>query len=96
MWKNCFSRSFLIVYYPDQYKTQKKCDKAFDCSLAALKLVPHWFVTRKMIKELFTTLYADENILCIYDDYGNVVFSCNEMGIINIRAFLENNGMRAV
>ena len=49
-----------------------------------------------MIKELFTTLYADENILCINDDYGNVVFSCNEMGIINIRAFLENNGMRAV
>ena len=47
---------FLIVYCPDKYKTQKMCDEALDDSLAALKLVPHWFVTSKMIKELFTAL----------------------------------------
>ena len=45
--------TFLIVYCPDQYKTQKMCDKVAD-SLAALKLIPDWSVTSKMIKELFT------------------------------------------
>ena len=37
-----------------------------------------------MIKELFTALYADENILYFNEDSRNVVFSCNEMGILNI------------
>ena len=39
------------------------CDKAvYDC-LVALKFVPDWFVTSKMIKILFTALYADKNKL---------------------------------
>ena len=36
------------------------CDKAVDDSLAALKLIPDWFVTSKMIKKLYTVLYADK------------------------------------
>ena len=39
------------------------CDKALDNSLATWKLIPHWFVTSKMIKELFTALYTNESIL---------------------------------
>ena len=39
------------------------CDKAVDCCLPALKLVPDWFVPGKMIIILFTYLYANENIL---------------------------------
>ena len=39
------------------------CDKAVDDCPAALKFVPDWFVTTKMIKILFTALCADENIL---------------------------------
>ena len=35
----------------DQYKTQKMCNKAVDDCLAALKLAPDWFVTRKMIRD---------------------------------------------
>ena len=31
---------FLIVYYPDKYKTQRMYDKAVDDSLAALKIFP--------------------------------------------------------
>ena len=31
-------------------------DKAVDDSLAALKLIPDWFVTTKMIKKLDTAL----------------------------------------
>ena len=41
---------FWKVYCPDQYKTQKMCDKAVDYSLEALNLIPNWFVASKMIK----------------------------------------------
>ena len=37
-----------------------------------------------MIKKLFTALYADENILCFDEDFGNVVINSNEMGILNV------------
>ena len=54
---------FLIVYCPDEYVTPEMCDEAVDDSLATLKHIPDWFVTSKIIKKLFTALYADENIL---------------------------------
>ena len=60
------------------------CDKAVDDCLAPLKFVPDWFITSKMVKILFTALYADENILYFSEYSGNVVFICNEMGILNI------------
>ena len=59
-----------------------------------MKLVPDWFVTSKMIKKLYAALYADENILYFNEDSNNVVFSCNEMGILNIdlnNINLDNN-----
>ena len=65
---------FLTVYCPDQNKTQRMCDEAVDYSLAALKLIPDWFVTSKMIKKLFTALYADKNMLHFDEDSGNVIF----------------------
>ena len=54
---------FLIVDCPDEYKTQRMCDKAVDDSLASLKLIRDGFVTSKMITKIFTSLYVDENIL---------------------------------
>ena len=60
------------------------CDKAADDCLAALKFVPDWFVRSKLIKILFTALYADENIPYFNEDSGNVVYICNEMGILKI------------
>ena len=56
------------------------CNKAVDESLAALKLIPDWFVTSKMIKECFNAFYADAYILYFNEDSGNVAFSCNEIG----------------
>ena len=44
------------------------CDKAVADCLAAMKFVPDWFVTSKMIKILFTALYTDENIFCFNED----------------------------
>ena len=68
---------FFIVFSSDKYKTSTMCDEAVDHSIAALKLILDWFVTSKLIKELFTALYPDENILYFNKDAGNVVFSCN-------------------
>ena len=44
------------------------CHEAVD-SLATLKLIRYWFVRSKMIKKLFTALYADKIILYIYSKY---------------------------
>ena len=76
--------AFLIVCCPDKYKTQRMCDKAVDDCLAALKFISEWFVTSKRIKIFFTALHADDNILYFNEDSDNAVFSCNEMGILNI------------
>ena len=75
---------FSIRYISDRYKTQQMCDKAVDNCLAALKLVPDWFVISKTIKTLFTVFYADENILYLNEDSSNVIFYCNEMNILNL------------
>ena len=79
-----FKDPFSIVYCPDKYKTQRMFDEAVNHSLAALKPIPGWFVTSKMIKGLFTALQADENILYFNEDSGTAVSSCNEMSILNI------------
>ena len=54
---------FSLRYVPDQYKTQKICDKAVDGCPAVLKFVNGWFVTRKMIKIHFTDLFAHKYML---------------------------------
>ena len=44
----------------------------------------YWFASNKMIKELFTTLNANENILYLNEDSSSVIFSCNEIDILNM------------
>ena len=47
-----------------------------------------------MIKKLYTAFYAEKNILYFDEDSDNVIFSCNEMGIVNIdlkNINLDNN-----
>ena len=80
---------FLIVYCPDKYKTQRTCDEAVDDSLAALKLVLDWFVTRKRLKKLYTALYAGDGLLFFDEDSGDVTFCYNEVGIRSVN--LNNN-----
>ena len=59
-------------------------DEAVDDFIPTLNFVPDCFVTSKIIKTFFTTFYADENILYFNEDFGNVVFHCNKMCILNI------------
>ena len=47
-----------------------------------------------MIKKLYTALYADENVFYFNEDSDDIVFSCNEMGILNVdlnNINLDNN-----
>ena len=55
------------------------CGEAVDGFLPALIFVPDCFVSSKMIKNLFTALYADENIF--YEDF--VWFNCNKISVLN-------------
>ena len=60
------------------------CDKAFDDSLAELKLIPDWPVTSKVI---IRTLYYLVRTwwFNLFDEYSaDVTFCCNEMGILNV------------
>ena len=47
-------------------------------------VVPDWSVISKTITKRFTALYADENVLYLTEDSGNVVFSHNEIGNLNL------------
>ena len=60
------------------------CVEAVDDSLAALKLIPDFFVTCKIIQKLYTALYTDKNILYFNEDSGNVTFCCNEISNLTI------------
>ena len=60
------------------------CDEAVDDSLLALKLIPDWFVTSKMITKLHTALYADDGLLFFDEESCDVTCFCNEMGILSV------------
>ena len=63
----------------DRYKTQKLCDRAVNASLLALKFVPDWLVTKKMIKTLDDDLFSNDNIIFINEGSCYLYFS-DEMG----------------
>ena len=81
----------LIAYCPDKYKNVWwSCW----CCLAALKLVPDWFVTSKNIEKIFTATYTDENILYFNEGPGDAIFNSNGRVILNIdlnNINLDNN-----
>ena len=82
--RDSYEDHFLIVYYPDKYITQKMSIEAVDNSLAGLKFFSDCLVTIKMIKKIFTALYADENILYFNEGFGDAVFNHRGIGILDI------------
>ena len=68
-------------------KLKRMCDEAVDDSPAALKCIPDWLVSSKMVKNLLSALYADD-IVYFNEDFGEALFSRNEMGILGI--YLNN------
>ena len=61
-------------------------DEAVDDSLAvaALKIIPTWFGTSKIIQKLYIALYADYGFLYFDEDSGDIKFGYNEMGIVSV------------
>ena len=85
---------FVIVYCPDKYKTQKKCDETVDDSLAALKSIPGWFVTSKMLENFDNALHANDDILFYNEDFDKVTFIANQKHILAVdldKINLESN-----
>ena len=74
----------MVVYCPDIYKTRRIYGKAVDDSLYSIKLFSRLVFTSKMIKELLTTLYADDTIVYFNEDSGDVTFSYNKIGILSL------------
>ena len=60
------------------------CYKAINDFPQALRFVPDWFATSKIIKKLCNALFADDDILFFEEDSGNSTFSSDEMGIISV------------
>ena len=82
---------YLIVYCSDQYNFQIMCNITADYSAAALKLIPNWFVTSKMMKNLFNALYTDESFLRFQQCYIFVLKWVFLIQILIILRALNNN-----
>ena len=54
---SCSFLSFIVIYCPDKYKTQKVCNEAIDDCLALIKFIIDWFVSSKMLVKFNTTLH---------------------------------------
>ena len=68
---------FVIRYALDQYKTQQMCDEAVGFLIRLLQV--NW-----LRNFLHTVLYADDDKSHFNEDSGDVIFSCNEMNILNV------------
>ena len=67
---------FVIRYALDQYKTQQICNEAVGFLIGLLQV--------KWLKNfLHTVLYADDEKIYFNEGSGNVIFSWNEMNILN-------------
>ena len=64
----------MLKHYSERYKTQKMCDKAVDACLSALKIVPDFIVTSKMIEILHNLVFPDDNIDLDYTECDIVAF----------------------
>ena len=54
-------------------------DKAVDACLPALKFVPGWFVTNKMLVKLDDAVFSNDDIAFFNIDSNNVIFFSHDM-----------------
>ena len=74
----------MIVYCSYKHETQKICDEAVDGCLAALKFIPDWFVTNKMLQKSDNALFANGDILFYNEDFDKVTIIFNERHILAV------------
>ena len=64
----------MLLYCPNRYKTQKICSEAVDDFLGALKFIPDWFVTRKMLEKFHDAFFTNDDILFFDGDFSSHIF----------------------
>ena len=74
----------MIGYDLDKYETQKKCDEAADDCLAALKFLPEWFATSKMVEKFDNASRANDDILFYNEDFDKVTFISSQRHILAV------------
>ena len=59
-----------------------------------MKPISDWRILSKIIKKLYNALYADDGLLFNDENSVDVIFCCNEMGILSVNLNninLDNN-----
>ena len=79
----------ILKFCHDRYKTQEICDKVVYGFLLVLKFVPDWFLQIKRLKN-FTHLYLQTMVYFFDRDIGNVIFCCDEMGVLSVNVIKIN------
>ena len=69
---------FMMAYCPNKHKTQRMCNEAFDDCLAALKFIPDWFITSKMLEKSDSALLTNGDIVFFNEDFNKVSFIANQ------------------
>ena len=75
---------FMIVYCSNRNKTQRMCDEAVDDCLEALKFVPDWFVTSKMLEKINNASLDHDDIFCFNKDFHKVTFITNQINVLAV------------
>ena len=52
--------------------------------LAALKLIPEWFVTYKMVQKFHDALLANDDIFFFDKNFSKVTFFANEIDVFSV------------
>ena len=77
---------FMLVYC--RSKTQKICNEAVDGCAEALKFIPDWFVTMKMLEMFHEMLeifhHTNDEIIIFDEDFSKVTYFANGIGIVDV------------
>ena len=76
--------SSMIVYCSNRNKTQRMCDESVDDCLEALKFVPDWFVTSKMLEKINNALLAHDDMFFFNKDFHKVTFITNQINVLAV------------
>ena len=74
----------MLIYCSDRHKIQRMSDKTGDDCLNALKFIPDWFVTRKILENFPDALNANNDIFFFDEDFSKVTFLATQMGILGV------------
>ena len=86
-----FEDHISIFYCPDRYKTQRMCDETADDCLAALKFIPDWFITNKMLEKFDNLLKDFDKVLFIANQWHILAGDLDKIILDNDNNFYEDD-----